>query len=299
MLRCNTKNNRSNPPKYPLVIPPRPPLVKGGWGDLSGREGGFSSKKILIALAAIPILFWAVWIVFPKTSIQSIMEGSINSDKLGVEVKGLKKGLFYNLTIDRLTLKSSGDEQVSLNNIYGRINPLSFIMLRLSISFDGGIGGGNFSGRTNLTKNKMQIGLDINKANIAEIPLFKLIGIQGTGTVSGRFTMLDDTGHVEFVTKDSSFEPAVFSGVNVPLNFFNSIRGSLDIKGDIINVVSIALEGKDIHARLKGSIKNAIMDLNMELMPGMSFIENPLFLAGLEQYKISPGYYVIPLKGNL
>jgi type II secretion system protein N len=256
-------------------------------------------KKILIALTAIPVIFWGIWIAVPETSIQSIIENSISSNKLGVEVKGLKKGLFYNLTIDRLTLKSSGDEQVSLNNIYGRINPLSFIMLRLSISFDGGIGGGNFSGRTNLTKNKMQIGLDINKANIAEIPLFKLIGIQGTGTVSGRFTMLDDTGHVEFVTKDSSFEPAVFSGVNVPLNFFNIIKGSVDIKRDIINVVSVALEGKDIHARLKGVVKDAVMDLNMELMPGISFIENPLFLAGLEQYKISPGYYVIPVKGNL
>src|SRR4030043_818740 len=257
-------------------------------------------KKILIiSLIAIPLILWGIWLVFPKTSIQSIMEGSVNSDKLGVEVKGLKKGLFYNLTVDRLTLKSSGDEQVSLNNIYGCINPLNFIMLRVSISLNGGIGGGNFSGRTNLTKNKMQIGLDINKANIAEIPLFKLIGIQGTGTVSGRFTMLDDTGHVEFVTKDSSFEPAVFSGVNVPLNFFNSIRGSLDIKGDIINVVSIALEGKDIHARLKGVVKDAVMDLNMELMPGISFIENPLFLAGLEKYKISPGYYIIPVKGNL
>jgi hypothetical protein len=37
----------------------------------------------------------------------------------------------------------------------------------------------------------------------------------------------------------------------------------------------------------------------MELMPGISFIENPLFRSGLERYKISPGYYVIPLKGNL
>ncbi|MEW6417170.1 MAG: type II secretion system protein GspN [Nitrospirota bacterium] len=266
---------------------------------MSGREEGFSSKKILIALAAIPVLFYGIWIVFPNASIQSIIEDSINSDKLGLEVKGLKKGLFYNLAVDRLTLKSSGEELVSLNNIYGHISPLSFIMLWLNISFDGGIGGGNFSGRANLTKNKMQIELDINKANINGIPLFKLIGIQGTGTVSGRFNMLDDTGHVEFVTEDSRLEPAILSGVNVPLNFFNSIRGTVDIKGNMINVVSIALEGKDIHARLKGAVKDAVMNLNLELMPGISFIENPLFRGELERYKISPGYYVIPLKGSL
>jgi type II secretion system protein N len=256
-------------------------------------------KKILIALTAIPVIFWGIWIVFPETSIQSIIENSISNNKFRLEVKGVKKGLFYNLSVDNLILKSSKKELIFLSNIYGRINPLSLIMFRLNLFFDGGIGGGNISGRMNLIKNKMQIGLDIKKADISDIPLFKLIGIQGTGTISGRLTMIDDTGHVEFVTKDSSFEPAVFSGVSVPLNFFHSMRGSIDIKGDIINIVSVALEGKDIYARLKGVIKDAVMDLDMELMPGTSFIENPLFLAGLEKYKISPGYYIIPVKGNL
>ena len=256
-------------------------------------------KKILIALTAIPVIFWGIWIAVPETSIQSIIENSISSNKLSLEVKGVKKGLFYNPSVDNLTLKSSGEQLVSLTNIHSRVNPLSLIMLRLNLSFNGGIGGGTISGHTSLIKNKMQIGLDIKKANISDIPLFKLIGVQGTGTISGRLTMIDDTGHVEFVAKDSSFEPAIFSGVKVPLNFFHNIRGSVDIKGNIINVVSVALEGKDIYARLKGVVKDAVMDLNMELMPGMSFIENPLFLAGLEKYKISPGYYVIPVKRDL
>ena len=256
-------------------------------------------KKILIALTAIPVIFWGIWIVFPETSIQSIIENSISNNKLRLEVKGVKKGLFYNLSVDNLTLKSSREQLVSLTNIHSRVNPLSLIMFRLNLFFDGSIGGGNISGRMNRIKNKMQIGLDIKKADISDIPLFKLIGIQGTGTISGRLTMIDGTGHVEFVTKDSSFEPAVFSGVKVPLNFFHNIRGSIDIKGNIINVVSVALEGKDIYARLKGVVKDAVMDLNMELMPGMSFIENPLFLAEFEKYKNSPGYYVIPVKGNL
>lgn len=256
-------------------------------------------KKILIVLTAIPVIFWGIWIAVPETSIQSIIENSISNNKLRLEVKGVKKGLFYNLSADNLTLKSSGEQLVSLTNIHSRVNPLSLIMFHLNLFFDGGIGGGNISGRINRIRNKTQIRLDIKKANISDIPLFKLIGIQGTGTISGRLTMIDDTGHVEFVTKDSNFEPAIFSGVKVPLNFFHNIRGSIDIKGNIINVVSVALEGKDIYARLKGVVKDAVMDLNMELMPGMSFIENPLFLAGLEKYKISPGYYVIPVKRDL
>jgi hypothetical protein len=39
--------------------------------------------------------------------------------------------------------------------------------------------------------------------------------------------------------------------------------------------------------------------MTMEVMPGKSFLENPFFLAELERYKISPGYYRIPVRGNL
>ena len=256
-------------------------------------------KKLLITLIAIPVILWGIWIAFPRTSIQSIIEGFVSTEKHRLEVSGLKKGLFYNFTIDHLTLKSSGEEQISSDNIYGRINPLSLMTLRLDVSFHGSVGGGNLSGLINLIKNKLQIGLDVSNASISDIPFLKRAGIKGTGTLSGKFTALNDTGHVEFVAKDSRFEPAFFSGMKVPLNFFHNIRGAMDIKGNIIYVVSVALEGRDIYARLKGVIKDAVLDLTMELMPGISFLENPLFIYQIEKYKVSPGYYVIPVKGNL
>ncbi|MDP2755119.1 MAG: type II secretion system protein GspN, partial [Nitrospirota bacterium] len=150
-------------------------------------------KKILIVLiVAIPVIFWGIWIAVPETSIQSIIEDSISNDKLRLEVKGLKKGLLYTLSIDNVILKSSHQEMISLDNIHGYINPLSLITLRLNISMDGSIGSGNISGNINLTKNKMQTSLNFNKANINAIPMFKIIGIQGTGTVSGRIIVKDD-----------------------------------------------------------------------------------------------------------
>jgi type II secretion system protein N len=261
--------------------------------------GHFQVKKILYVLIAIPVIFWGIWLVFPKTSIQSIIDDSISDEKLRLEIQGLKKGLFYNLSVDSLTLKTSGEDLISLYNIYARINPMSLILLRLNLFFDGGIGEGNISGRMNLAKNKMQIEIDVKGAGINAIPLFKIAGVQGTGTISGKFSIIDGTGHVEFFTEDASFEPAIFPGITVPLNFFHNVRGSFDIKGNIINVVSVALEGKNIYARLKGIIKDGFMDLDMELMPGISFIENPLFRSGFERYEISPGYYVIPVKGEL
>ena len=230
---------------------------------------------------------------------QSLIGGSIRDGKLEIEIKGLKKGLFYNLSVERLILRSSGEEQVSLDNIHARINPLTLVLLRLNLYFNGGIEGGTISGHMNLARNKMRMDVNVKEADIREIPLFKISGLQGTGTISGRFTMINGTGHVEFFTEDASFEPAIFSGITVPLNFFHSVRGSFDIKGNIINVLSVALEGKNIFARLKGIIKDGFMDLDMELMPGISFIENPLFVYGIEKYKVSPGYYLIPVKGKI
>ena len=83
------------------------------------------------------------------------------------------------------------------------------------------------------------------------------------------------------------------------MNLFHSISGSIDIGENIIHITSVSLEGKDVNARLKGAIKDNIMDLIVELMPRKAFLENPLFLNEVDKYKVSPGYYVIPVRGYL
>jgi type II secretion system protein N len=255
-------------------------------------------KKILIALFSLLAVFWAIWFVFPEASLRTIIEDSL-SREFEPQVKGLRKGLFYDLHIDKLRLEHSGKEVISLDDVDARVNPLSLMLLRLNLTMGGRISGGTISGKMDLSKGGMRMRLDVRKANISEISLFRLAGIQGKGAISGRFTMTDKTGHIEFFTDNAVFEPFIFSETNVPLNLFNGIKGAIDIKGNILNIVSIALEGRDIYARVKGVIHDTVMDLNMEVMPGRSFVENPFFLAGLEKYKISPGYYMIHVRRNL
>jgi type II secretion system protein N len=213
-------------------------------------------------------------------------------------VRGLKKGFFYTVTIDSVVLKNSGEELVSFDNIHSRINPFGLIRMRLDASVSGTIGSGKISGSAILTKTKLQARLDYKEIDMREIPFLKRTGIRGAGTISGRFLLTDDKGHAEFATSNAAFEPADFSGVKVPMNFFDAVAGSLSIEGSVIEVISVALTGKDIYARLKGVIRNGITDLTMELMPGRSFLENPLFVMQLARYKVSPGYYVIPVRGN-
>ena len=256
-------------------------------------------KKIIIAVAAVPALFWMLWISFPASSLQAIIEDSVTEGPLAIDVKGLKKGLFYTVDIDTLALKARQNEFVSFDNIYGRINPLALLLRRLDVSFRGHIGHGNISGHVTLTKSRINGSIHFLKISLGDLQFLKRAGVIGSGTLEGNFILKDNTGHLDFLTKDADFQQAHFSGVRVPLNFFHTVSGALDIQDNAVHIAAISLEGKDMYARLKGTIRNAVMDMTMEFMPGESYAENPLVLAGLETYRVSPGYYMIPVRGDL
>ena len=256
-------------------------------------------KKILFVLIAIPVILWAPWFIIPETSIQSIMDDYISGNKLHIEIQGMKKGIFYSLSANKLLVRSFDREIIFFSNLHGAINPLSLLTLQLNISLDGALAGGNISGNVRLAKKKMQMRLDFTKAHIDEIPMLERAGIKGTGTLSGRFSMINSKGNIDFTSEDGNFQQTEFAGIKVPMNFFHNVKGAIEISGDMLNIISVYFEGKDIYARLKGVIKDTFMDLTMEVMPGQSFIENPFFLAELERYKISPGYYIIPVRSNL
>jgi type II secretion system protein N len=257
-------------------------------------------KKLpVIILAAVPVLFCMIWIVFSETAIQTIIEDSVAGSQFMIEVQGLKKGLFYTVDIDALVLKGSRGELISVKNIRSHINPLFVPLFQLRLTGNGAIGDGNITGNLTLSRGKIKGLLNFQKVGFGALHFLKLTGIKGSGTLSGSVTISESAGHAEFVSRDAVFDETEFSGVKAPLNIFHMVTGSLDLRGGVIEVVSLAFQGEDVYARLKGDIRGNLMDISMELMPGKSYIENPFVLAGLEAYKISPGYYIIPVKGNL
>ena len=141
--------------------------------------------------------------------------------------------------------------------------------------------------------------LDFRQAQLRDLQFLAITGIRGKGTISGHITMTDQNGHVNFLVNNAELEPLVFQDVPAPLNFFRTINGSVDIDRNNIHLVSVSLEGQNIFARLGGDIKDGVMDLRMEVMPQKVFLENPLFLSRIARYQVSPGYYLIPIKGPL
>jgi type II secretion system protein N len=261
-------------------------------------KAGLSAKHIITLLAALAIVFYAPWFVITEETVRSLITDSISHESLSLEAGEIKKGLFYTISLDSLRLRGSHGEYLSFQDIHGVVNPLGLFFLRLNISFDGETGGGAVSGRVNLARKSREALFRFSKVRMEDVPLIQRAGIKGTGTLSGNFNMIDNKGHMDITAENAQFQEAVFGSARVPLHFFQNARCSVAIDGDTVSIVSMYFEGKDVRARLKGHIRNAFMDLIMEVMPGKSFLENPFLLAGLERYQISPGYYRIPVTGN-
>ena len=78
------------------------------------------------------------------------------------------------------------------------------------------------------------------------------------------------------------------------MDMFHTVRGSIVMKGRAIDVKSVTLEGKGLFARASGTIMGGMMDMTLELMPEPEADKLISVFAG--RYKISDGFYRIPLK---
>jgi type II secretion system protein N len=256
-------------------------------------------KKFLLAIVAVITLVWGLWVAFPVTVMESMIEDSVQNRNIILDVQGLQKGFFYRLYADKIVLKKAASGLIALNSVHATINPLHLVLMRMNFSAHGRLGEGTFSGHASIAKNMAAMDFGFVDTGVTDIPFLSAVGIRGKGRISGSLTMNDQTGHLQFLVKDAELEPVIFQGVPAPLNFFRSVNGSVDIEGSIVHLQSVSLEGADIAARLKGMINDGVMDIRMEVMPRKPLLENPLFLSQIDRYQVSPGYYVIPIKGPL
>ncbi|MBI3592860.1 MAG: type II secretion system protein GspN [Nitrospirae bacterium] len=257
-------------------------------------------KKILLAAFFIAVFVIGLWaVVVPEDMFLSRIEKTLKESGLSIETSGLKKGLFYNFEAHAVKLRKSDTTFLSIDNLAGKINPLSVVLMKLPLSVNANIGGGRMTGRIDLLGWKDSIDFRIDDAHIEGIPFFAAMGLGGSGTLSG--TIKSKGGNVEFKFSvlDSKFAGGSFFGIMVPLDMFNNARGLVTINGNITRIDSLWLEGKGINARVKGNIAGNIADLTLELMQDASFVDRANILPLIGNYRVSPGYYVIPIKSSI
>ena len=256
-------------------------------------------KRFLIAGLAGIIIVLGFWqIAVPGSLITDLIENSLAAKGLHADFTGFRKGLFFNFEAEQITLKKSGASLLSIENARARVNPLSLLALRLPVLFDGDISGGRLNGRVDLLHDN-RVDIAIDKAEIEGISFFRVLGLAGRGIFSGDMKIENSSGEIRFDLTNAAFESASFGGIMLPLEMFYKARGAMTINNNTVEIKSFALEGEGIYARIKGKITEGRASLTIELMPERTFKEKNYIFSMLEQYKVSPGYYSIPITSNL
>jgi len=257
-------------------------------------------KKILvILLLALPVLFIGIWIAVPPDTVQGLLEDFGDGGPVTIQAEGFKKGLFYRFSADRMLVQHRHKPILTFQSVSLRISPSSLMRLRMRSLLNGEIGGGKINGTLDFAKKDTRVEIEMDGIRINEVPFFSQNGIEGSGIMSGTYTMIEDKGRLEFLVEDAQLKPLVLKGKTIPLNFFHTVRGYIDLFNSKLEAVSVSFEGKDIYARMKGKVQDSFANLAIELMPEAGIAKNPLFLHEFKQYEVSPGYYVIPVSGPL
>ncbi len=263
-------------------------------------------KKAAAALLVLLLLAVCLWfIAIPESLIADLIESSLSREYLFLTAEGVEKGLFYNFGARRIVLKKRGsggepdDTLLVFSDVKGGVEFPSLLLLRPELRFHGRMNEGDVTGVVRLT-GRDSLMIAASDVRIDGIPLFEPMGIYGDGILSGTFAVRNDSGELKFSVADLKLKSAALGGVLLPLDLFHDAKGAVRIgSDDTAEVQSFAMTGTGIYARVKGTMKGTTMNLSLELMTDSSFASGPLLQMMLNRYRVSPGYYLVPLKGGI
>ncbi len=253
--------------------------------------------NILYGVAGILVFLMLVWLfAIPVSLIQSNIEGVVarsGNSNMRLTIEGLRKGLFLNLYADRLDLNIDDRSALTVTEFNGRFSPGYLLYGKLAVRIKGNIADGDLNGVFQYPVNGE---MKIEKAALDKIPYLARFGIELNGSAYSDITMDMKAVNIVFKVPDLSIDE---STTIIPLlHTFRTLQGSVSIIQNRVNVDSVSLEGDKGYARLKGNIINKKMDLAIELMPDRDKL-NALESMMIGKYIVSPGYYVIPIKGMM
>jgi len=253
---------------------------------------------LAIAVLLFPLGIW--WVVISEDLLLHSIESSLAPYHLHADFVHLKKGPFYNVQSQSLLLKRSGQPLFSIDHFVGQINPLHLFLMRPTLSFQGVIAGGHIAGKVSQPYGRTaQAQLRFDRLSLDGIPFLVDKGVAGGGVITGEGKLDDHRGELIFSIQALRLKDGSFWGVVIPLDLFVRGRGVISMDEERIRIGSLSLEGDGIYARVKGTIAGGAMDLTIEILPDpLMMRERSRSLTLLEKFKVSPGYYVIPIRGN-
>ncbi len=257
----------------------------------------FKLRNILYPIIGIPLFILLVWFIAVPTDLihEQIEEAIANTGNTNIDVavNGLSKGLLLSLHSDTIDLIVNKEPALQIEDLAFSFSPSDLFNGEVVFDIDGKVANGDINGELKLPA---WGNIVIENAQLNAVPYLTRFGINISGNVFSDITIKDETIKVKFEIPDLRIGDA--STIIPLLNTFRKLQGSLSIYGNTVTIDAISLEGDKGHARLKGKIVNRTMDLSLEIMPikeKITVMESMI----IGKYIISPGYYVVPIKGPL
>jgi len=253
-------------------------------------------KTLLVILVSFLVVFYGTWFVFPEDVLKSAIVDHFSYGDLSIEIDGFKKGLFYCFDIERLTFKKNSDVLMLVNNVHSKINFFKFFLLHLDMSINGGSNDEVIEGKISIIDDNISGNLIFKGWGLENIGAIKLFGINAKGKLMAKISFDSYNLQIEFSVNDLVADSIILKGSYIPLNLFQKFNGFINKKGNVVEISSLYFEGNNLIGRLKGKIVDSDVNCFMEIMPGKGFIDEKIYFPEIEKYKVSPGYYVIPIK---
>ncbi|MDH7499583.1 MAG: type II secretion system protein GspN, partial [candidate division NC10 bacterium] len=253
---------------------------------------------LTIAVLLFPVGIW--WFLISEDLLLHSIESSLAPYQLHADFLHLRKGPFYQVQSQSISLKRSDQPLFSIDDFVGRINPLLLFLMRPNLSFRGVVAGGHIAGEVSQPYMRGARGqIRFDRLSLDGIPFLAEKGIAGGGVITGEGRLDDHRGELTFSIQGLHLKNGSSWGAVIPLDLFDRGRGILCMEEEKIRIGSFSLEGDGIFARIKGTIGGGETDLTIEIMPDAHLLEEGSSrLSLLEKFKVSPGYYVIPIRGH-
>ncbi len=256
---------------------------------------------VLLATLVIPVAAWIVAV--PESVILDVMSGPLRSRGLTIETEGFAKGPLISVTAEKATLRWTGQVGKDLplltaTDVSARLNFPSLLRFRPRVDIKGRIGTGSLSGHVAIT------GTDNSEVKgngipITDIPILGSSGFGGEGRFSFDLQQEGNDAEIRLTLEDARISATSLKGIPLPLDLFQRMRGLFVLSGGSTDITSLALEGNGIYARLKGTIKDTVLNGTIEASIDTSVRDNALIAAAIRRYMVTPGYYVIPVSQQL
>ncbi|MBT0664038.1 type II secretion system protein GspN [Geobacter pelophilus] len=267
-------------------------------------------KPFAASIAGL-LLFLCLTIMFvPAAELQRLAARALAPYGLTITASSFGKAFPLGINAKGFSLSGQSGELLSFDRLELRLRLLPLFLGRVVASAKATIGTGTIESEAELTR-KGRLNLSCSNIRLEAIPFFKTVaGAQAKGDLRIKGEVAGQgkgaKGALQIEARDLDLKGVTISGTQLPDASYKTMQGMLRIKEGKVNLESVTLKGDGLYVRLSGDFPAGYqpaatpLNLKVELMPKPEFLESQKFVfLLLAKYTVSPGNYLIPIRGTL